>query len=378
MKILVVNDLASSAYTLQKYYKDKVDVIYFSEHPTISQVKEPKFFVKGKGLYSQIKQIKKMSREYDVFLCFGWMAAAICYLAKVNYVIYFVDSYIDPKDRIRRKTSSFKKILLENLYKDALDNASLTVTGILHDARILQKYRSDGKIVLPFMDDEMFNPNVKTRELDQDKFIFLSPQRIDPGKEIHIIWNAVELTKSDFIVLQTDWGSGDYYNKILKTKPSKIKLIPKIKRQDMPSYLVSSDALLGQISMTCCGSSEREAALCNKPVFCYVTQNVLQNVSENDPFYRESKDPKEIAAYIDKIVLDKEFREQLALTQNSWIKRTFDNKKTITQWEKMFEEAVKKKPMYHVKIKYKLIFKILSIIENLIHRDLSSIGRNIE
>jgi hypothetical protein len=83
-----------------------------------------------------------------------------------------------------------------------------------------------------------------------------------------------------------------------------------MKREDMPSYLVSIDALLDQISLTVCGSSEREAALCNKPVFCYSPENY----SENDPFYKESNDPKDIAAYIDKIVLDKDFREQLAMT----------------------------------------------------------------
>lgn len=373
MKILIVHDAASLAYTLQKYYHGIVNAIYFLEHTVISQVKDPKFFVKGKGLYSQIRQIKQLSKEYDVFLCFGWIATAICYLAEVNYVIYFVDPYIDPENRIRRKVSQLKKILLDNLYKDALDNASIVVNSILRDAKILQKYRPDSnKIIFALIDNEMFNPNVEKRKLNYGKFVFLSPQRIDPSKGHHILWKAVELTKSDFVVLQTDWGSGDYYNEILKTKPSKIEIIPKIKRQDMPSYLASTDALLGQISTTTCGSIEREAALCNKPVFCYIPESI----SENDPFYKESKDPKEIAAYIDKIVLDKEFREQLALTQNAWVKKVFDNKKTVQQWKEVFEESVKKKP-YHAKMKYKIIFKVLSIIENLTHRDFSSIGRNI-
>jgi glycosyltransferase involved in cell wall biosynthesis len=372
MKILVVHDSSSFAYILQNYYPDEVSAIYFSEHAVISQVKDPKFFVKGKGLYSQIQQIKQLSKEYDVFLCFGWIASSICYMAEVNYVIYFVDSYIDPQNRIRKELSSLKKNLLDELYKDTLDNASLVVAAISHDAKILQKYRPDAKIIFPLVDNKMFNPNVEIKELKLDKFIFLSPQRIDPGKGHHILWKAVELTKSDFVVLQTDWGSGEYYNEILKTKPAKIKIIPKIKRQDMPSYLASMDALLGQISMTACGSTEREAALCNKPIFCYSPENF----STDDPFYKVSNNPKEIAIYIDKIVLDKEFREQLALTQNTWVKKIFDNKQTVQQWKEVFQESVKKKP-YHAKMKYKIIFKALSFIENLTHKDFSSIGRNI-
>lgn len=372
MKILVVHDSSSFAFNLQRYFPGDVSAIYFSQHVVISQVNNPKLFVTGKGLYSQIKQIKQLSKEYDVFLCFGWIAASICYLAEVNYVMYFVDAYIDPQNRIRKELPSFKKNLLDSLYKDTLDNASIAVAAISHDAKILQKYRSDVRIIFPLVDNKMFNPNVNKKELKYGKFIFLSPQRIDPDKGHHILWEAVRLTKSDFLILQTDWGSGDYYNETLRTKPSKIEIIPKIKRQDMPSYLASMDALLGQISMTSCGSTEREAALCSKPVFCYSPEGF----SENDPFYKGSNKPKDIAEYIDRIVLDKEFREQLALTQNEWVKKIFDNTKIIQQWSEIFEESIKKKP-YCAKMKYKFIFKVLSFVENLTHKDFSSIGRNI-
>ncbi|MGC1709890.1 MAG: glycosyltransferase, partial [Nitrosotalea sp.] len=309
MKVLVVHDSSSFAFILQHYFPGEVNAIYFSEHVVISQVKNPKFFTKGKGLYAQIQQIKKLSKEYDVFLCFGWLAASICYLAEVKYVMYFVDAYIDPEYRIRKNVSLLKKMLLDNLYKDTLEYAPAVVGALPHDVKILQKYRQDAKTIFQLIDNEMFNPNVKKIELKKDRFIFLSPQRIDPVKGHDILWKALRLTKSDFVVLQTDWGTGEYYEKILHTKPSMVEIIPKIKREDIPSYFISSDALLGQISPTSCGSIERESALCNKPVFCCAPESF----SENDPFYKESNDPKEIAAYIDKIVLDKEFREQLAL-----------------------------------------------------------------
>jgi|GEM_PF-2772075 len=374
LKILIVNDFANVAFTLQKYLDAQVDIIYLHKHSTFSIARNPLFFVKGKGLHAQVNQIKQLSGDYDVFLCFGWIAASICYLAEVNYIMYFVDSYIDPKNRVRGKISFVKKTLLMSLYKDTLENASTVIAGIHHDTKILQKYRDDAKIIFPPVDKEIFNPDVSRRELKNDKFTFLSPQRIEFDKGHHILWKAIELTKSDFTVLQTDWGSGEYYERMLRIKPSKIQMIPKIDRHDMPSYLVSTDALLGQISMTACGSSEREAALCNKPVFCYSPENY----SDNDPFYKESNDPKDIATYIDKIVLDKEFREKLATIQNAWVKKTFDTNIIIQQWKKVFTDTIKTKSPHHVKMRYKIIFKMLLIVENLIHRDLSSIGRNIK
>ena len=107
MRVLVVHDSSSFAFILQKYFPGEVSAIYFTEYKTTSEVINPKFFVTGGGLYAQIEQIKKLSRDYDVFLCFGWLAALICYLAEVKYAMYFVDSYIDPEYRIRKNVSFF-------------------------------------------------------------------------------------------------------------------------------------------------------------------------------------------------------------------------------------------------------------------------------
>ncbi len=372
MRVLVVHDSSSFAFILQRYFPGEVSAIYFSEHSVISQVKNPKFFVTGGGLYAQVEQIRNLSKDYDVFLCFGWLAASICYLAEVKYVMYFVDSYIDPEYRIRKNVPFFKKMLLDNLYKDSLEAASAIVAALPYDVKILKKYRPDTKTISHLIDSDMFNSNVKKIEIEKDKFVFFSPQRIDPGKGHDTLWEALQLTKSDFVVLQTDWGTGKYYEKIIHTKPPMVKLIPKIKREYMPSYFVSADAILGQVSPTSCGSIEREGALCNKPVFCHAPESF----SENDPFYKENRNPKDIAAYIDRIVTDKEFREKLATAQNVWVKKTFDNNKTVQLWMKVFEEMIHKSAS-RVKMKYKIVFKLLSIIEDLIHKDLSSVGRNI-
>ena len=372
LKILLVHDSSSFAFLLQKFFPGHIDAIYFSSHDAISQVKNPLFFVKN-GIESQINQIKKLAKEYDILLCYGWPAAAICYLAEVNYGMVFFDAYIDPEYRIRKKISSIKGLILQNIYKNALENASFTVAGLPHDAEILRKFRKDTKIIFQLIDEEMFHPNVKKIDLQQEKFVFFSPQRIDPDKRQHIMWDAIHLTKSDFIVLQTDWGNGEYYERVLATKPNKVKIIPKIKRENIASYFVSVDALLGQISKTSVGSTEREAALCGLPVFCYAPDSF----SENDPVYRESLDPKRIAEYIDKIVLDKNFRNELKRIQNKWVKKTFDNKNGIKQWNNVFQKAISKKTTYNVKFHHKIIIKIITFIEKKIHRDISSMARNV-
>lgn len=372
LRILLVHDSSSFAFILQKYFPGHVNAIYFSKHDAISQVTDPLFFVK-KGIRSQINQIKEASKNYDIFLCYGWPAAAICYLAGVNYGMVFFDAYIDPENRIRKRVSRIKQLILQDIYKSAIECATFAVAGLPHDAEILKKYRPDTRIIHQLIDEDMFNPNVKKIDLGQNKFTFFSPQRIEPDKGQLIMWDAIRLTKSDFTVLQTDWGSGEYYEKSLATKPDKIKIIPKVKRENMPNYLASVDALLGQISKTSVGSTEREAALCNTPVFCYAPYSF----SENDPVYKESNEPKDIAKYIDVMVADKNFRDELRKKQGEWVRNTFDNKKTIKQWLDVFEEAINKKMTYKAKFRHGLIIKMITMLERILQRDVSSMARNV-
>jgi glycosyltransferase involved in cell wall biosynthesis len=370
LKILYVYDASSQAFIAQRYLSAEINAIYFSEHNVISRVKNPRFFVMN-GLVSQINQIKELSKEYTLFLCYSFVPATICYLAGVNYIIYFGDAYIDPQNRIRRKLSSIIKYSFHALCKDALESATETIASNPHDTQILKKYRPQSKTIVQLVDDEMFNPQVKKIDLGQNKFTFFSPQRIEPDKGQLIMWEAIKLTKSDFVVLQTDYGTGDYYQQALKTKPEKVKIIPLVKRENMPSYFASSDAVLGQISKTTCGSIEKEAILCRIPVFCYSPFSFL----DDDPFYKKSTNPQDIADYIDRMVEDKNFRDELARAQSEWIKKAFDNNKTSQQWQQVFDYAITKKPNYKIKLKYVILLKLITILERLLHKDLSSIGK---
>lgn len=359
LKILIVNDFASNASLFEKYLPCKVDVIYFDKHEVITSSTNPLFFEKKQFTY-QIKKIKKLSDKYDLFLCFGWLAAAICYLANVNYIMYFVDVYIEPEQRIRKKMSYLKRKLLLDLYKETLACAKIVVSAHKFHTMPLKKYRKDVKEIFPYVDFEMFDGNAKKINLNQEKFIFFSPQRLEKIKGQHLLWEAIKLAKSDFVVLQTDWGSKEYLEEISKNKPECVRLIPKIKREDMASYYVSVDALLGCISPAYAPGIEREAILSKIPVFCYAPIGF----TNNDPFYTKSKDPKDIADYIDRMVTDKEFRNNLISEQSTWIKNTFDSHKLSEQWMDVFNEALTNTNHYKTKIKFKIIYKILKFFGN--------------
>lgn len=357
LKILIVNDFASNASLFEKYLPCKVDVIYFDKHDVITSSKNPLFFEKEQYTY-RVNKIKELSKNYDLFVCFGWIAAAICYLANVNYLMYFVDVYIDPSQRIRKKMSAVQKKIILDLYKETLACSTIVVSAHKYHTRQLKKYRNDVREIFPYVDFEMFDGQSKKINLDEEKFIFFSPQRLEKIKGQDLVWQAIKLAKSNFVVLQTEWGSKEFLEEILKNKPESVKLIPKINREDMASYYVSVDALLGCISPAYAPGIEREAILSKIPVFCYSPIGF----TDNDPFFSKSKEPKDIADYIDKLVLDKEFRKNLQSRQTEWITKTFDSHKLSEEWIDVFEEALRKPVHYKTKTKFKLIFKILKLI----------------
>jgi glycosyltransferase involved in cell wall biosynthesis len=352
-----VNDFSSGGFLLQKYLHSKVNVIYFNDEAVISPTIEPLYFEK-RDLPHQVSTIRELASEFDLFICFGWIAAAICYLANVNYVMYFVDSYIKPKDRIRKKMPFMKRQLVAELFSEAITHAGCLVTAIPRDVDTLKMYNETVRLVLPMVDPNMFNPNLDKIDLAQSRFTFFSPGRLDPGKNQDIVWESIRLTRSDFVVLQTDWGSGEYYEKLMSNRPEKIRIIPKIRREQIGAYYVSADAVLGQISLTTCGSIEREAALCGKPIFCYAPDCF----TVNDPFYKGSLNPAEIADYLDKIVTDTPFRLNLAASQHEWVMEHFDNSKIAQSWEHILEETSNYSRKYKPKSHFTTGLKLFNLV----------------
>lgn len=360
LRILMVNDFASTAYLFQKHLGTNVNAIYFYEHPAISLTTNPLFF-KQDDIVNQVEQIKKLSGSYDIFIAQGWLASAICYLAGVNYIIYFLNGYIEPKYRLWKRMAFPNNYFYSKLFEDSLNSASKIVSSGRFFTKILKQYRKDIPEIMIFTDPEMFNPQAPKIDLGYNKFVFFSPQRIEEDKGQEIMWDIINNTKSDFVVLQVDWGSGNYYDKVILKKPSKVEIISKVKREKIPSYYVSADAVLGQISLNHSSSIERESILCGKPVFSYVSETI----TNDEPFHTGGKDLQKLAEHIDKIVTDEKYREELKKKQYGWVSNTFNNKETTIKWNEIFDYVSKNALTYKPKSRYMLALKLFKKIQRL-------------
>jgi len=333
--------------------------MYFQKNKIISESENARYF-QHDDLFHQVEEIKLLSKEYDVFICLGWLAAAICYLSNVNYVMYFVDVFIDPEQRRWKKMSSYRQRFFDSLFAEVLNSADAVVSCHAFHTREIQKYRKEVEEIFPFTDPELFNQNFKKNQILKEKFTFFSPQRIEKFKGQRLLWKAIKLTKSDFKVIQIDWGTGDYYEKAIKEKPDNVELISTIVHEQMPSYYASLDGLLGCISSAYVPSIEREAILCGMPVFCYSPFGF----TDSDPFYKKSTKPEDISQYLDRFVQDNDFRNDLQNEQNIWINKVFDNKKLAKKWHSVLNEVKGKKPQ-KPKSTYITLLKIESIVKKL-------------
>ena len=105
--------------------------------------------------------------------------------------------------------------------------------------------------------------------------------------------------------------------------PKKVKFIPVFKREDIPKAFSFADAIIGQMRSGLGGAVEREGAFCKKPVLQYANPEIKFLVDSNEissPFLPQSNDPIVLAKLIDKIVLSKEFRDELILDEYNFVK----------------------------------------------------------
>ena len=197
----------------------------------------------------------------------------------------------------------------------------------------------------------MFNENVKPLDREKTKFTFLSPQRIGLAKGTDIIWKAIELTKTDFEVLQIEWFLGQRTDeekqinkKLTDNIPKKVKLIPVFKRDDIPRAYAFADAVIGQMKNGLGAAVEREAAFCKKPVLQYADPEIkfkIDNIEMNSPFLPHCNDPNTLAELMDKIVLSEKFRGELALQEYNFAKKIADPVKIGQEWDKLFIHYLK-------------------------------------
>jgi len=360
IRVLAIGDTANLITDLKKYVKNiDIHLIIFQEEVKFL-IKNPDTEIFSKyNLFEHLKKINSIKKDFDICIAMNWTSAKIAYLTNLNYIIYFVGNDIRHPPFEKRKKSKLDKleknqfnVLEKRFYKAVLNNAIACVTGGHELYNILKKYRKDAiRIDNIAVDRSLFDSSVKPLNLPKKKFTFFCPQRISYQKGFDIIWKALTLCKTDFEVLQVEWYDKEllHSNKvkeILSKKPAQVKLIPQIPRKEIASYYNFADAIIGNMKMGFIEGISREAALCKKPVLNYINpkyKTLLDGKEIIQPFLPSSNDPKEVAILIDKIVSSKEFCEQLVNKQYEFIEELTDPIKTVTIWETVIEDSLKKK-----------------------------------
>ena len=360
-KILAIGDVANTFSVLKKFTKNyEIDLINFPWDTAnrSTELDDAEFFNSLK-VKEQVDKINSIKHNYELAIVNTWSGALVAYLCGLDYILFFVGAALrvplfkkNPKLEYLKNPLPTLNVFERKFYKKILDNAIFCGANANDLFIELQKYRKKDifEIGIP-VDTQLFSAHVKPLDLKKNKFTFLSAQRIGLAKGIDIIWKAIEMTKTDFEVLQVDWFLGQRtdeereINEKLKTnRPKKVKIIPVFKREDIPRAFVSVDAVIGQMKNGLGATIEREAAYCRIPVLQYADPKIKFNAGDkisNSPFLPHSNNPEVIAELIDKIVTSKEFRENLVDQEFNFVKAVADPIVISAQWEKLFSNAIK-------------------------------------
>ncbi len=287
----------------------------------------------------------------------------LSYLSGIDYILYINDIFIDKYHRdLFLPKSKYKQFFVHKLFDDILKSANMVVSNHKDYLKQIQKYRKDEiPIIINPLDYEIFNAEIPSNRMD--KFTFLLPTRIEPIKGIKLLCESIKLTKSDFIVHMVDWKSDahkSYYQDIINNLSNKITLIPKIPHKEIASRFRQYHAVMGSIVREYAPMIEKEAIACSVPVF----HSAEIGYDGDYPFYKGSRDPAKIAKYIDRMVQDDQFLDQLQREQYKWLKNTINNETIVNEWSQTLCKANSNR-RGNTQGKYLFMFRLWSIFKRL-------------
>ena len=364
MKIMVINvlaigDVANVMKSLSKITKrSKIHIVNFPKD--------------GKGVFihddnvdrftswkvkEQVEYINKIKDNFDICIVMG-TGERIAYLADLNYISYYVGRDIDaPRFKKNSREIWFDtplhklNFLERKFYNNVFKNSIAHIAG-LWVYPFLEKYTKNGiRMDMQTIDTDLFKKTSYEINHQKSKFTFFCPQRIGLPKGTDLLWKALNFCKTDFEILQVDWYDEStneelkIKDKLLKKIPPQVKLIPMIKREKMPEYYSFADAIIGNMRIGTWELVEFEGVLCGKPVLSF--SDPLQKLLVKDkyiqsPFLPNSNNPKEIATYIDKIVLSQDFRNKLFEDEQKFVFDSTDKEWISNWWDTLFEKYAKK------------------------------------
>lgn len=313
----------------------------------------------SKDVKKQVKELERLREDFDVCIVSSWNAAKLAYLADLHFIMFFIGNDIRIPPFIKNSKPKYflnsvnKLNFFQRLFfKKVFENASICVTGSQELFLLLNELRNDAKRIDRFViDTDTFNPLLNQDKKKRVKFSFFSPQRIGKEKGTDILWEAIKLTKSEFEVLQVEWIDDKTQEikkeslELINNKPKKVKLVPKIQKNEMPKFYFSSDAVLGEMQSGHLNYTECEAVMCKKPVLCYNDLNckyLINGKEITSPFIPNEKNPENLAILIDKIVTEETFRNNLLNEEEKFISEIADPIKAASEWEELFKIQNKK------------------------------------
>ena len=381
LKILAIGDIGNIIHTISKYTKAEIHIINFYKDGAgaYTYEKDVETFSNYK-IKDHVKRVNEIADDYDVCLTMG-TGERVAYLADLNYSTLYVGRDIDAPRFIRNSKEEWFNEPLHHLnflerkfYKKTFDNAifHLAYTWVFEH---LKKYTKNGiKMDMIPVNPEIFQPNLEPLKQKKEKFTFFSPQRMGRPKGTDLIWKALPLCKSNFEIIQVEWYDVstneelEIKKDLIEIKPPQVKLVPMIKREDMARYYNYADAILGNMRIGAYALIELEAINCKKPVLQYNNKKMKIFAGKKElesPMLPTSNDPEIIAETIDKIVLDKEFRENLLEKEIEFAKEISDPQKVAEWWDSFFIKTHEKYPRIRrnsscFKIKLRMMFILIA------------------
>ena len=389
VKILAIGDLGNNVSTIRKFAKSsEIHLINFNWEGASVVMDERngiEFFPTNK-MSDFIKRINKIKNKFDICLAMSSTGLLVSYLANLNYIAYFVGHEIrsppfikNSNDPLSTEQPIYDFNFLERwFYKKAYENAIVCVVSDDELLNVSQKYQLNTIRISGYIEDTtIFNQDVKPIERKKTKFTFLSPARMGLQKGTEKIWEALDLCKTDFEVLQVKWydkrtpKEKELAEKWIKNKPSKLKFIPIMKRQELARYFMFADAVIGQVRSGI-GCIERQALFCKKPLVHYLDPKYefIKNGEEiKKPFMLNSNKPSEIAQVIDTIVESKEIRDNLAERGFEFVRKILDPSEIAREWDELFENYYNKFKRIERETSYLrlLLLRTLYLISSRLH-----------
>ncbi len=355
LKILVISDVGNYFKTVSKYVKkSKIHIINFPKDGAgVYTYSDGYELFENYKVQDQVRKINQMKNEFDLAIVMG-TGERIAYLSDLNYVCYYVGRDIDAPRFIKNSKETWYNEPLHKLnflerrfYKNTFNfaRAHIAPTWVYEH---LKKFSGNNiKMDMKPVDLTLFKEKNEKLNKNKEKFTFFCPQRMGIPKGTDILWESLKFCKSDFQILQVDWrddGTEEEDRLSLKLKenlPSQVKLIPMIKRKDMPKYYQWSDGVIGNLRIGSFEYVELEAVMLKKPVINYTNKNIqiiLDGEENESPFEPNSNDPKEIAKFIDDFVTSEKLRLDLLKKEFHFVQKISNPEKAGEWWDDFFKK----------------------------------------